>query len=154
MSIREDEVAVHKFTQTIDCSLAEAFALVADVRRTPTWNPGVIEVSEVSDAKVSEGTQFTARVPKFGNQRMVVSELKTDETFTYSTVSPMFAGFHRWEFSASEDKTRIDHIADVSLKGIFRIFVPFLPLLRRTQRKNVHSEADAFKTYLENRGSG
>jgi hypothetical protein len=144
---------MYQFTQTIDCTHTDAFKLASDVRNTPDWNPGVIEVKDVSGDEIGEGTQFVVKVPKFGNQRMMVSEFSADKVFTYSTVSPMFAGYHRWEFSALEDKTRVDHTADVSLKGLFRILTPLLPLLRRTQRKNVLSEAAAFKTHLEKRAS-
>lgn len=144
---------MYEFTQTIDCTLTDAFKLASDIRNTSDWNPGVIAVKDVSDDEIGEGTQFVVKVPKFGNQRMVVSEFSTDQIFTYSTVSSMFAGYHRWEFSALEDKTRVDHTADVSFKGAFRILTPLLPLLRRTQRKNVQSESDAFKTHLEKRYS-
>ena len=144
---------MHKFTQTIDCRVEDAFRLASDVRNTPEWNPGVLEVRDVSDGEVREGTQFVVKVPKFGNQRMAVSEFSTNEVFTYSTVSSMFDGYHRWEFSDLDGKTQVDHTTDVSLKGIFRVLLPLLPLLRKTQRKNSVSESEAFKTHLEKSGS-
>lgn len=140
---------MHKFSQTIDCALEDAFRLASDVENTPKWNPGILEVKDVSDGEVRQGTQFFVKVPKFGNQRMAVSEFSTNQIFTYSTVSSMFDGYHRWEFSELEGKTRVDHTVDVSLKGVFRILVPLLPLLRKTQRKNAISESEAFKTHLE-----
>ncbi len=140
---------MHQFTQTIDCSLGEAFRLASDVRNTPEWNPGILEVRDLTDGEVRQGTQFVVKVPKFGNQRMAVSEFRTNEIFTYSTVSSMFDGYHRWEFSDDDGKTRVDHTTDVSLKGVFRVLLPLLPLLRKTQRKNAVSESEAFKSHLE-----
>lgn len=146
-------MAASTSTQTIDCAVEDAFLVASNIRNTPEWNPGILEVSDVTEGEIREGTQFTVKVPKFGNQRMAVSEYRKDHTFTYSTVSKMFAGYHRWEFHDLDGQTRVDHTMDVSFKGAFKVMTPLLPLLRRTQRKNVASESAAFQAHLEKQAS-
>ena len=88
-------------------------------------------------------------MPKFGNEIMEVTDYRNNESVTYSPVSRMLAGFHKWEFSEHDGKTRVDHTVNMSLKGYFRLLLPLTPLLKIMMRRNTKIDATLLQEYLE-----
>ena len=136
-------------TQTIDCNLEDAFQTATDAENYPVWNPLIIEVTPLTGDKVDLGAQFIVKIPKFGNETMEVTDFRPNESVTYSPISRMLAGFHRWDFTEQDGKTRVDHTVKMSLKGVFRLLLPLTPLLKMLMSRNTRTDATSLQLYLE-----
>ena len=56
------------------------------------------------------------------------------------------SGGHRFVFTAQGASTRIDHELEMTPKGIFKIFSPFMGMMGK---KNLRETANALQRYLE-----
>ena len=128
-------MAKFNFTQTINCKTDETFAAVTDILNWPKWNPVVVSVEQTIGESVDIGSQFVLKIEKFGNQTMAVTELEAGRSITYSPVSKMFKGGHKWTISKQAGKTQIDHSVDLSLDAM--------------ARKNTKAEAASIQNHLE-----
>ena len=61
------------------------------------------------------------------------------------TMSVMSGG-HRFVFTAQGASTRIDHELEMTPKGLFKIFSPFIGMMGK---KNLRETANALQKYLE-----
>ena len=62
----------------------------------------------------------------------------------------MLAGGHRFIFTAEGNRTRIDHELEMTPRGIFKVFAPFMGVIGR---KNLLGTAKALQEYLESKGN-
>lgn len=140
---------IFKMTQTIDCKVEDAFRVATDVKNLPEWNPLVLEVTPLTGEKVDVGAQFVFKLSKIGNQTMEITDFRLNESITYSPISRMFTGFHKWDFAELDGKTRIDHTQKMSLKGFFRILLPISPLLKLMAGSITKTDAASIQEHLE-----
>ena len=140
---------IFQMTQTIDCKVEDAFRVATDVKNLPVWNPLVLEVTPLSGKKVEVGAQFVFKLSKIGNQTMEITDFRQHESVTYTPISSMFTGFHKWDFAEVDGKTRIDHTQEMSLKGFFRILLPISPLLKLMAGRITKTDANSMQEYLE-----
>ena len=140
---------IFQMTQTIDCTVEDAFRVATDVKNLPEWNPLVLEVTPLSGEKVEVGAQFVFKLSKIGNQTMEVTDFRQNESVTYTPISRMLTGFHKWDFAELDGKTRVDHTQEMSLKGFFRLLLPINPLLKMLAGRITKTDAASIQEYLE-----
>ena len=140
---------IFQMTQTIDCTVEDAFRVATDVKNLPEWNPLVLKVTPLSGEKVDVGAQFVFKIAKFGDQTMEIIDFRQNESVTYSPISSMLTGFHKWDFTELDGKTRVDHTQKMSLKGFFRLLLPLTPLLKMQASRITKIDATSIQEYLE-----
>ena len=136
-------------TQIVDCKVEDAYNAVVETMKIPEWNPQVLTVIPTSSEAVEKGAQFVFKLKKIGNQTMEITDLQPGKSVTYSPVSSMFAGGHQWSFSENNGKTQIDHTAEMSLKGVFLLLFPLIPLLNMMNKQITRSDAASIQAHLE-----
>ena len=140
---------IFQMTQTIDCTVEDAFRVATDVKNLPVWNPLVLKVTPVSGEKVELGAKFVFKLSKIGNQTMEITDFRQNESITYTPISRMLMGFHKWDFTELDGKTRVDHTQEMSLNGIFRILFPLNLILKKLASHITKTDATSIQEYLE-----
>jgi len=127
--------------------LEDVFAFVGDFVNSAKWDPGVADARNVTEGPVRVGTRYELTV-LFGDRRLPM-------TYEVTTFDPP----HRVElrgtgstvnavddirFEPTADGTRIRYVADLRLKGPFRIAEPLLRgRFEETGRRAMAGMADA-----------
>lgn len=107
-----------------------AFDYVADFSRAQEWDPGIPSARRLDDGEIGVGSRFEL-VSRFGSTEQTIvyelTEYERPETVTFVGEGKNFHGTDTISFSPSEDGgTRVTYVADLGLKGLAALAVPFL----------------------------
>jgi carbon monoxide dehydrogenase subunit G len=113
----------------VDRPLEEVFAYLADMSNSAQWDPGIAEAVRLGERPVGPGTEFDLvalfrgkrvpmryRVAAYDEGRRVVFDGEGEKARSLDeiTVEP------------ARDGTRITYVADLRMKGAYRLLEPFL----------------------------
>ena len=139
-------MAVVKRTQVINKPVDAVFQTVVDVANFPKWNPTTPSARKLTTGEIGEGTRFELEIPGFGKVQQELREFERNKRVRLVPSMRFLSGGHRFLFTAQGSSTRIDHELEMTLKGFFKIFSPFMGMMGA---KNLRDFADALQRYLE-----
>ncbi len=117
-------------TLQVTASPEAAFDYVADFSRAQEWDPGIPSARRLDDGEIGVGSRFEL-VSRFGSTEQTIvyelTEYDRPETVTFVGDGKNFRGTDTISFSPAEDGgTRVTYVADLGLKGLAALAVPFL----------------------------
>jgi carbon monoxide dehydrogenase subunit G len=108
---------------------AEVFAVVSDLARAPSWVPGLVEMTQLTEGPVAVGTQFRQRIHLAGRDVegvLVVSALEPDRVFAHTSRAGPAKLFGHFELAPVEGGTRVAHHHEIRLSGLARAMAPLV----------------------------
>ena len=117
-------------TVTVPRPIDEVFAYLADFSTTEEWDPGIVSATRVDEGDLGVGSRFDL-VSEFKGRRIPL----TYEITTYQPPERVvivgngkaFTGIDDIRLSAAgDDATTVQWSADFRMKGLGRLFEPFL----------------------------
>jgi uncharacterized protein YndB with AHSA1/START domain len=135
-----------RLSQTINRPTSDVFRVIADVANLARWNPTITAARQLSQGAVGNGTSFEMTVRGFGRVAQTLEEFEQNRRARYVPHFGVMSGGHRFQLTSLGSETRVDHELEMTPKGWFRIFSPFLGMMGR---KNLRATADALKQYVE-----
>jgi ribosome-associated toxin RatA of RatAB toxin-antitoxin module len=133
-------------SQVIEKPVSEVFHAVIDVANFPKWNPTTASARKLSEGKIREGSRFELEIKGFGKTLQELQEFKRNEQVRLVPHISVLSGGHRFRFTDQGSHTRVDHELEMTPKGFFKLFSPFMGMIGR---KNLRRTADALQKYLE-----
>ena len=107
----------------------EVFDYLADFSTTEEWDPGIVSATRVGDDPVGVGSRFDL-ISVYRGRRIPVgyeiTEYDRPNRFVIVGENPRFKGIDTIVVSPEGDGTRVDYTADFRMKGIAKLFEPFL----------------------------
>lgn len=134
-----------KLSQTIDRPVGDVFRVIVDVGNLAQWNPTITAARRLSEG-VGNGTPFEMTVRGFGKVPQTLEEFELNRRARYVPHFGAMTGGHRFNLTAQGSQTRVDHELEMTPKGWFRVFSPFMGMMGR---KNLQDTANALKRYVE-----
>ena len=133
-------------TVTIDRSIAEVFALLADLTTHPAWSPDVVSASKIMDAPVGLGTRFQFELKGLGKSEIEITEYEEPTRVEFRGRNKMGDTRHLFSLTAVSQRTRVDQVLEMRPKGIWWLLVPVMAImLRRGVRRNAAGLERHFK---------
>jgi uncharacterized protein YndB with AHSA1/START domain len=139
-------MAVVKRTQVINKPVDVVFQTVVDVASFPNWNPTTPTARKLSNGEIGNGTRFELEIRGFGKVPQELREFEKNKRVRLVPSMRFLSGGHRFLFTAQGAATRIDHELEMTPKGLFKIFSPFMGMIGA---KNLRDTAAALQRYLE-----
>ena len=139
-------MAIVKRTQVINKPVDVVFQTVVDVANFPKWNPTTPSARQLSAGEIGNGTRFELEIRGFGKVMQELQEFARNKQVRLVPSMKILSGGHRFLFTAQGASTRIDHELEMTPKGLFKLFAPFLGIMGR---KNLRDTANALQRYLE-----
>jgi len=139
-------MAVIKRTQVIDRPVEQVFETVVDVANFPKWNPSTPSARKLTTGEIGEGTRFELEIRGLGKVQQELREFRPNKQVRLVPDMKMMAGGHRFILTAEGNQTRIDHELEMTPKGVFKIFSPFMGVMGKN---NLRDLADSLQKYLE-----
>jgi len=139
-------MAVVKLTQVINRPVEEVFQTVVDVTNFPKWNPTTPSARKLSAGEIGHGTRFELEIRGFGKVEQQLREFERDRRVRLVPSLKLLTGGHRFIFTREGARTRIDHELEMTPRGVFKVFAPFMGMMGR---KNLRDTANALQDYLE-----
>jgi uncharacterized protein YndB with AHSA1/START domain len=124
----------------------EVFEAVVDVANFPKWNPTTPSARKLAPGEIGEGTRFELEIRGFGKVALELREFERNKRVRLVPSMKFLSGGHRFIFTAQGVTTRIDHEVEMTPKGLFKVFSPFMRIMGA---KNLRDTADALQRYLE-----
>lgn len=116
-------------TVTLPRPPEEVFNYLADFSTTEAWDPGIVKAEKTSDGPVGVGSTFHL-VSNFRGREVPVTyeitEYEPISRFVIVGTNKNFTGTDEIVISPSGEGTRVDYTADFRMKGIAKLFEPFL----------------------------
>ena len=112
----------------------QVFALIADPRRSPEWDPGVIAVEQITPGPLCVGARFRETHRVFLRRHTVELEIGSYQQpglVSYATVAGGPKGGTRYELSAHRLGTRVCVIASARVGGPLFLLAPLLGRVMR-----------------------
>src|SRR5215472_3011379 len=100
--------------------------------------------SQTERSATARGSSW--RSEGFGKVAQELREFDTNKRVRLVPSMKFISGGHRFFFTAQGGATRIDHELEMTPKGLFKIFSPFMGM---TGKKNLRDTANALQRYLE-----
>ena len=139
-------MAVIKRTQVIDRPVEQVFEAVVNVANYPKWNATTPSARKLTAGEIGEGTRFELEIRGFGKVPQELREFERNKRVRVVPSMKFLSGGHRFLFTAQGARTRIDHELEMTPKGLFKIFGPFMGMMGK---KNLRDTANALQRYLE-----
>jgi uncharacterized protein YndB with AHSA1/START domain len=133
----------------IDRPVADVFAALVDVERTPDWNPGVTEVRRSGDGPVEVGST-TVYVGKFLGRNFESPSTCTDyvagEKFSSKSASGPFDLEVANHLESVDEGTKLTTVYRGESKGFFKLAEP---VVVRLAKKQFETATENLKALLE-----
>ena len=143
---RGKRMAIITRTQMIKKPVEQVFETVVNLTNFPKWNPTTPSARKLSPGEIGEGTRFELEIRGFGKVPQELREFERNKRVRIVPSMRFVSGGHRFVFTAQGATTRIDHELEMTPKGIFKIFSPFMGMMGA---KNLRDTAAALQRYLE-----
>ena len=141
-----ERMAIITRTQMINKPVEQVFETVVNLANFPRWNPTTPRARKLSPGEIGEGTRFELEIRGFGKVPQELREFERNKRVRIVPSMKFLSGGHRFLFTAQGARTRIDHELEMTPKGLFKIFSPFI---RMMGEKNLGDLANALQRYLE-----
>ena len=139
-------MAIITRTQMIKKPVEQVFETVVDLGNFPRWNPTTPSARKLSPGEIGEGTQFELELRGFGKVTQELREFERNKRVRLVPDMKFLSGGHRFVFTAQGAATRVDHELEMTPKGVFKIFSPFMGVMGKN---NLRDTASALQRYLE-----
>lgn len=114
---------------TTTCRRERAFDFVADFSTTQEWDPGIQAATRLGDRPIGVGSRFEL-VSRFGStEQTIVYEIAAYDrpaSVTFVGDGKTFRGTDVISFSEDDAGTRVTYVADLGLKGLTALALPFI----------------------------
>lgn len=114
---------------TTTCRRERAFDFVADFSTTQEWDPGIQAATRLGDRPIGVGSRFEL-VSRFGStEQTIVYEIASYDrptSVTFVGEGKAFRGTDVISFSEDAAGTRVTYVADLGLKGLTALAMPFI----------------------------
>jgi uncharacterized membrane protein len=133
--------------------IEEVFAYVGDLRHSPEWQAGLLEVRKVTEGPLGVGTRFTVVRKLLGRKLELSSEFVAYEpntmvTFRFSGSVP---GEGSYLFESTQEGTRVTSRVEMRPRGFSRLAES---LIAASLRRQMQANLPALKGQLEYPASG
>jgi len=122
----------HRVERTFDVTVSPeaAFDYVADFSRAQEWDPGIPSARRLDDGPIGPGSRFELR-SRFGSTEQLIEYEITGydrpNQVTFVGDGKNFHGTDTISFDPAEGGgTRVTYVADLGLKGVAALAVPFI----------------------------
>jgi Polyketide cyclase / dehydrase and lipid transport len=108
---------------------AETFDYLAMFSNAEHWDPGVVRASRVGTGRVGAGSKFRVTVPLLGLPiplTYVISEFRRPSGLQLSASNWLLRSTDTITISEDDDGVSVGYLAEVTLRGLLRIFEPAL----------------------------
>ena len=139
-------MTVVKRTQVINKPVDVVFQTVVDVANFPNRNPTTPSARKLSNGEIGNGTRFELEIRGLGKVQQELREFERNKRVRLVPSMRFLSGGHRFLFTAQGSSTRIDHELEMTPKGFFKIFSPFMGMMGA---RNLRDLANALQRYLE-----
>jgi hypothetical protein len=116
-------------TTITDTPLEEAFGYTADFSNIEEWDPGIAESSQVGSDPIGVGTAFDVLV-SFGSRRIpmvyTITEYDPPSRVVLIGEGSSLTAVDTIEFASVTGGTEITYTADLTFKGVAKLFTPFM----------------------------
>jgi carbon monoxide dehydrogenase subunit G len=116
-------------TVVLPRSPEEVFDYLADFSTTAEWDPGIVSASRTDGGPIGVGSTFDL-VSNFRGRKIPVkyeiTEYNRPHRFVIVGENPRFKGIDTIRILPEGDGTRVDYTADFRMKGLAKLFEPFL----------------------------
>lgn len=116
-------------TVTLPRSPEEVFNYLADFSTTEEWDPGIVRATRTSEGPIGVGSTFHLVADFRGREVPVtyeITEYEPHRRFVIVGDNKQFKGIDEIVVSPDGDGTRVDYSADFRMKGLAKLFEPFL----------------------------
>lgn len=107
----------------------EVFHYLADFSTTEEWDPGIVRAERTSDGPIGVGSTFHL-ISNFRGREVPVdyeiTEYDAPHRFVIVGRNKNFTGIDEIAVSPAGEGTRVDYTADFQMKGLAKLFEPFL----------------------------
>ena len=125
-------------TVTVDRPIGDVFALLADLTTHPTWSPDVVSASQITEiGPVGLGARFRIKIKGAGESEMEITVYDEPTRVEFRGSDKMGEARHLFSLTPEGDRTRVDQVLEMRLKGPWRLLTPVMAImLRRGARTN------------------
>lgn len=138
-----------KSSQLIDRPIDEVFAVAADVAAQPAWSPTVLRATKLTEGPIGLGTRFRMAVKGQGQFEVEIAEYDPPRRLRVSNSTRQMDMYHQFVLTSEGERTRVEHLAEVCPKGLFRLLSPILGMVLN---RNMRAATEGFQRHLERRG--
>ena len=133
-------------TVIIDRSIAEAFALLADLTTHPTWSPDVLSASKITDDPVGLGTRFQFELKGIGKGEPEITEYDEPTRVQFSGRIRMGDTRHLFSLMTVGERTRVDQVLEMRPRGLWWLLAPVMAMM---MRRGVRANASGLERYFQ-----
>jgi len=104
-----------------------AFSYVADFANTAYWDPGTVSSRAVDEGGPKVGSKYELSVRVGGRvapMEYEITALEPNERVVLAGRGSNVRALDDIRFAATEDGTRVDYMADITLTGLWRLIEP------------------------------
>ena len=136
----------------VDRPIGEVFDFLADIRNEAAWNPRVVRLTKTSEGPIGAGTTFEGAYQGLGTLHTRLVDFERPTRLSFRSTGPRMGIAGTFALTAGAGGTRIDLIADLVPRSLFKLLAPLMrPVLARQNA----AAADRLKRALEGaRGGG
>jgi len=111
---------------TIDRTVGDVFAFVADFENAPKWNYAIAETRKTSAGPVASGTRYrqVRTLPSRSEEAIEVVEFEPDSRVAVSGDLGPFTGTMTYVFEEEAGRTRLTNTARLGGRGAMRLAAP------------------------------
>lgn len=135
----------------INRPIEEVFAYVADLRHSPEWQSGLLEVRKTTDGPQGIGAQF-AFVRKFMGRKMEASveyvRYEPNRIVTFRSISGPMPIESSYLFEAAPEGTKVTSTVEMHPRGFITLAEP---LIAASLRREMEAAFGELQDVLENR---
>ncbi|MEO8476865.1 MAG: SRPBCC family protein [Actinomycetota bacterium] len=122
----------HRVERTFEVGAAPeaAFDYVADFSSAQEWDPGIPTARRLDAGPIGVGSRFELTSRFGGTEQLIhyeISEFDRPRRVTFAGDGKNFRGTDTISFASDHaDRTRVTYVADLGLKGVAALALPFL----------------------------
>ena len=125
-----------KLSHSVPAPVHDVFSFVADISGNASHFEDVLDATQLTEGPVDTGTRFEVVVKGMGKMDVEVTEYREPDRIVFFATSPRLNVGHEYRFISEGDRTRMDEVVDIQMKGITKIFAPFMgPMAKKGMRK-------------------
>ena len=117
---------------TVDAPIDDVFALLADLTTSDAWNPDALSTTQLTDGPLGLSTRFQHKIKGVGDGEVEITVYEEPRRVEFRGNYNMGEVRHLFSLAGEGDRTRVDQVLEMHLKGLWRLMAPAMPLMLRS----------------------
>jgi hypothetical protein len=123
----------------------EVFDIVADPHRQLEWDSGTLQSVEIlTPGPLAQGARVQAQMRGLGSVEYEFAEYEPGQRFAHRGTNRLGEVYHRFEFEAVAEGTRLTQTSTLTPKGIGHLLAPFMRGMLRNRLRTMNQEIDGY----------